>query len=238
MNESAEQLPAEVHEAARAELPAGAELTYRSGALTLLTEAGEELSASLRAPAGSPLLLRATLAGRQPRPHVADATAGLGGDAFSLAWAGCRVTAFERSAVIALLLDDALRRAAHDPQLADAAARMTVQFGDAVRLIGEQGPFDVTYLDPMFPAGRKAAGKRKGMRLLHELGHAAGDEAALLEAARRSSTRRVTVKRQLRSPYLAGLAPSGSIRGRTVRFDLYPVYSGQRTEDEGADEHE
>lgn len=238
MTEVTEQLPAVLTEAARAELPSGAELVWRSGTLTLLTADGEQLSAALRPPEGRPLLLRAALAGREPRPYVADATAGLGGDAFSLAWAGCRVTAFERSAVIALLLHDALRRAALDPQLAAAAARISLQHGDSLRLLSEHGPFDVVFLDPMFPPGRKSSGKRKGMRLLHELGHAVGDEAALLSAARHSALQRVTVKRQLRAGYLAGVAPSGSIRGRTVRFDLYAAYSGQHRTDEGAEQHE
>ena len=45
--------------------------------------------------------------------------------------------------------------------------------------------------------------------------------ATLLEVARRVVRRRVLVKRSHRSPRLAGPAPSGSIRGSTVRLDFY-----------------
>ena len=48
----------------------------------------------------------------QPRPHVLDATGGLGEDAWLLAAWGCTVVICERHPVVAALLADALRRAA------------------------------------------------------------------------------------------------------------------------------
>ena len=45
------------------------------------------------------------------RPHVLDATAGLGGDAFVLATLGCEVTMIERSPIAFSLLEDGLKRA-------------------------------------------------------------------------------------------------------------------------------
>ena len=86
---------------------------------------------------------------------------------------------------------------------------------------------DVIYLDPMFAdAGSKAA-PPKGMAVLRML-FAGEDELTdeaghtLLTAARRAARRRVVVKRALKASPLAGESPSGSITGRTVRFDVYP----------------
>ena len=48
------------------------------------------------------------------------------------------------------------------------------------------------------------------------------DASALLTLARRYVGRRVVVKRPLGAEPLAGPAPSGAIRGTTVRYDIYP----------------
>lgn len=52
-------------------------------------------------------------------PHVIDATAGLGRDAFVLASLGCKVDLIERSPVVAALLNDGLIRAKAQPVLAE-----------------------------------------------------------------------------------------------------------------------
>lgn len=54
---------------------------------------------------------------RSGRPTVLDATAGLGRDAFRLAYHGCRVTAIERSLILFALLQDGLERAARVPEI-------------------------------------------------------------------------------------------------------------------------
>lgn len=203
-----------------ASLPAG--FAFQAGVLGLQAEDGGRLTVDLRASHGRPPLLRAALAGRSPRPHVADATAGLGGDAFDLASAGCRVTAFERDLVPWLLLSDGLRRAARDPERAAAAARLRLLRGDALQLLAQHGPFDVVCLDPLFQGGKASAGKRRSMRLLHELSGAASDEAQLLRAAQQAARLRVSVKRPQAGDWLAHKRPSGSLSGRTIRFDLYP----------------
>ena len=63
---------------------------------------------------------------------VVDATAGLGEDSFLLAAAGFNVLMFERDPIIAVLLEDALSRAAHDERLAAIVARMTLRKEDSV----------------------------------------------------------------------------------------------------------
>lgn len=199
----------------------GAFLRLQAGVLELVMQEGQTLSVSLNPSAGRPPLLRATLAGRKPAPYIADATAGMGADAFDLAHAGCRVMAMERSPLAWLLLKDGLRRAAAIPALADAAGRIELKLGDSRELLPVHGPFDVVYLDPMFEGGKKTAGKRKSMRLFHLFGAADATDADLLHAARAAARLRAVVKRPARGAVLASVAPSGSLKGRTIRFDLY-----------------
>lgn len=210
---------------------AGTRLERLPGGLTLVGADGRELRVELTPSRGRPTVLRAVLGGSGPGATVIDATAGLGGDAFDLATAGSRVIAFEKSETVWRLLRDALDRAGSDPGLADAAGRIELHLGDALDLLPRFGPVDAVYLDPLFERRPREAGKRKGMQLLHELigsGEQGGEgEARLLEAAMQAARRRVTVKRRLRAPWLAGVRPSGSISGRTVRFDLYPGKAGK-----------
>ena len=196
-------------------------LHFAQGALELQGAAGEVLRADLVPSSGRPPLLRATLAGRSPRPVIADATAGLGGDTFDLAAAGCTVVAIGQALVPWLRLQDALRRALADPARAGAASRISLLRGNATEVLAAEGPFDVVYLDPLFQGGKTSAGKRKSMRLLHELASGVTPESELLAVASQAAFTRVTVKRPQAGPYLAGVRPSGSLEGRTVRFDLY-----------------
>lgn len=188
-----------------------------------LVRARTDLLATPRLGGADPLY-RAVLAGAT---DVIDATAGLGADAFHLAARGVSVAMIERSAIVAALLSDALGRAAageHGARAQAAAQRLTLYPGDA-RDVLPRLRAGVVLLDPMFPAHDKRAVPKKGMNLFRELlPDMPTDEAehvGLLVAARKAATRRVVVKRALRAPPLAGVAPSGSLSGRTVRFDLY-----------------
>lgn len=165
-----------------------------------------------------PALVRAVGAGRR----VLDATAGLGRDAFVLAAAGCEVVAIERSPVVAVLLADALQRAAADPLLAAISARIRLQVGDARTLlpgIVKVHASDVVTIDPMF-AEQGRAQVRKEAQVLRALVPADTDADALLAAARASSAGRIVVKRQPHQPPLAP-DPSGTVRATRVRFDFY-----------------
>lgn len=182
---------------------------------------------------GSEEVVRA-VRGRRPLRElgrVVDATAGLGVDAAALARAGLDVTMIERDEVVHALLEDALSRLRQEGEGADLglAARMALIFGEAEEVLARMPPPDVVYLDPLYPEGRGAA-KRRPMAWVRELqgGRASSPEhdRRLLAAARRAATRRVVVKRPARAPPLAGDV-SGSLRGRTTRFDLYaPVPPG------------
>ncbi len=189
------------------------------GVLSYATGDGRVVSATLFMRRGRPTLLRAALAA--PGRRVADVTAGLGADAFTLAAAGCQVTAFERSAVPWLLLRDALRRAAADPLTAAAAARIALVRGDARHILPCLLPFEVITVDPMFVPRKPFAGKRRAMEVFQDLAGPDDDAFELLEVALRAATRRVSVKRQVKAARLGERVPTGVITGRTVRFDIY-----------------
>ncbi len=157
---------------------------------------------------------------------VADATAGLLGDAWILALAGFEVTAFERSPLVARLARDGLRRAAGDPRVDRAAlARLRFEEADAIGAFeaAPGGSFDAVLVDPMFPPRRKrSALPRKDVRLLRAAVGDDPDAARLLEAARRAARLRVAVKRADDSPGIEGApAPDLRFEGRTSRVDVY-----------------
>jgi 16S rRNA (guanine1516-N2)-methyltransferase len=173
---------------------------------------------------GGAELIAKAVRGRARGPlRVLDATAGLGRDAFVLAARGFEVTLLERSPVVAALLADGLARArAAEPAVAEIAARMTLHNADAVAWLAAAAlPFDVICLDPMFPDGGGTALAKKEMRLFQQLQLDAGDEGALLRAARAVARLRVVVKRPLKAPALARQRPDYALEGRAVRFDVY-----------------
>ena len=171
------------------------------------------------------LLVRAAKVKGVAAPHVVDATAGMGEDAFLLAAAGFRVTLFERDPVIAALLLDALGRAAADERTADAAARMTFVEGDSIEALAhwEAPAPDVVLLDPMFPERRKSAAVKKKFQLLHRLEMPCQDEKALLDAALGARPRKIVIKRPIKGPYLAGVKPSYELCGKAVRYDCIVI---------------
>jgi 16S rRNA (guanine1516-N2)-methyltransferase len=158
---------------------------------------------------------------------VIDATAGLGGDAFLLAGLGCRVTAVERSAVLAALIRDGLARArvGGDEHLAEIIERIQLVAGDArdvLEDLPEASRPDVVYLDPMYVPRRKSALAKKEMRICRLLVGADADAAELFEVARHVARKRVVVKRHRRAPALSP-NPTTKHVGTTVRYDVYVV---------------
>lgn len=154
--------------------------------------------------------------------RVFDATAGFGDDAIALASTGHRVTAVERSAVVALLLEDGRRRALADPRLRASAQRIELHHGDSRELLAALGePPDAVYIDPMYPTGRsQSALPRRRIQLLRRLVGEDCDARELFEIALRCGAGRVVVKRPPRAEPLAG-QPAASHGGKLVRYDVY-----------------
>ena len=179
------------------------------------------------------LLLQAVGLRPDPGHRILDATAGLGRDALLLAATGFDVTAWERSPVVRLLLEQGLvQTAAENDRLARViATRLHIVGADALDELARAGSaapeardrFEVVYLDPMHPPRTKSARVRKELRALQRLVGADADADGLLEPALALARRRVVVKRPTHGKPLAGHEPHRRLRGQKVRFDIYDV---------------
>lgn len=167
-------------------------------------------------------------------PHILDATAGLGGDAFVLASLGAKLTLCERNPIVHALLADGLARAKadSDPELLAIVGRMELLAEDGAQALARiaalpaaQRP-DIVYLDPMFPERRKpSAAVKKGMAAFHTVVGGDEDSAKLLPLALQVARARVVVKRPQHAPTLDGQPAPVVQDGESVRFDLYPLAS-------------
>lgn len=151
---------------------------------------------------------------------VLDATAGMGEDSFLLAAAGFTVELYEYNPTIAALLEDALKRAAREPELAMIVARMHLHKEDSVAAMKklDYKP-DVVLLDPMFPERTKSGLIKKKFQLLQQLECPCSTEEELLEAALEAKPQKIIVKRPGKGPNLAGRKPSYVVGGKTIRYD-------------------
>ncbi len=163
------------------------------------------------------------------KPRVLDLTAGLGQDAFVLAALGARVTMVERHAVVHALLADGLARAKDERDDADLQVtleRMALvrsEAADYLRALTEPDLPDIIYLDPMFPPREKSAKVRKEMQVFHQLVGGNEDADSLLALALERVRYRVVVKRPAHAPFLAAREPGYSLKGKSTRFDIYPI---------------
>jgi 16S rRNA (guanine1516-N2)-methyltransferase len=150
---------------------------------------------------------------------ILDTTAGWGKDAAILASFGATVLMLERQPVMALMLADALQRQA---MTMSNALDLSVRAVDALTYLTSLTPADypdVIYIDPMHPKRQKSALVKKELQLLQRLIGVDSDAKDLLILARQRTRQKVVVKwPQGNSPLLP---PCASIRGRTVRFDIY-----------------
>lgn len=203
-------------------------LTLTDGALTLTGDFTRLLPRLKANNLTGELIVRAARIKNALMPlRVLDATAGLGEDSFLLAAAGYEVTLYEYDPVIGRLLEDALRRAAQVPELAETAARMRFVAGDSIAAMREMvrrpqpetARPDVILLDPMFPAREKSGLVKKKFQLLQQLELPCANETELLEAALSVHPRKIIIKRPAKGPQLAGRKPDYSISGKAIRYD-------------------
>ncbi|MGX5914888.1 class I SAM-dependent methyltransferase [Aliidiomarina sp. Khilg15.8] len=172
-------------------------------------------------------IVRALGVARGHRPHILDATAGLGRDAMILAYAGCPVQMLERHPAIHALLQDAVERAANCSDLGhwvservSVLPRGSLFEAEQLQALSEQPPMAI-YLDPMFPHRDKSAAVKKDMQMLQQLVGSDPDADELLPAALALATHRVVVKRPAKAPVLRGQEPSSQVQSKKHRFDIY-----------------
>lgn len=162
-------------------------------------------------------------------PSILDTTAGLAGDAYVLATLGCRVTMIERSAILAIMIEDAIQRASLSDSFAPTIKQgFSVKHQDANVYIEEQlasdaTPPDVIYIDPMYPDRKKSALVKKDMQILQRLHGNDENPAELLENALRFAKKRVVVKRPLHAETLNEKKPNTSIKSKKTRYDIYTI---------------
>lgn len=184
---------------------------------------------------GKDLLLRAV--GGAPSSEktpslIVDATAGLGADSFHLAARGLRVLMIERVPEIAALLSATLESALagqYGQTASQSARNLELVEGDARQVLAQRWAGglkpNVVLLDPMYPERGKTALPPKGMAVFRHAVGADDDAEELLTVAVRCAADRVVVKRPVKAAALGPVRPSGSLTGRTVRFDLYAPHA-------------
>ncbi len=80
-------------------------------------------------------------------------------------------------------------------------------------------PPDIILLDPMFPERQKSGLVKKKFQLIHNLECPCNDEKEMLDAAMAVKPQKIIIKRPLKGPYLAGIKPSYSLYGKSIRYD-------------------
>src|SRR5690606_20418051 len=134
---------------------------------------------------------------------------------------------------------DGLKRASeaasaqNNTAVASALARMCLlPAGDSRQILATLPPAAVIYLDPMFPERDKTARVKKNRYLLQQLHGEEADGTDLLKLALNHG-RKIVVKRPAHAEPLDGLKPSGSINGKTARFDIYAGRAQIRSKADG-----
>jgi 16S rRNA (guanine1516-N2)-methyltransferase len=156
---------------------------------------------------------------------IIDTTAGLGQDAFMMANLGCQVLMLERSAIIYLLLKNALARA--NKSKPTVVKRLTLMHTQAeiylktlLRLPKRAHP-DVIYLDPMYPTNKRSHLPNKAAYILKTIVGEDKDAATLLKAALACYPKRVVLKRPRLGKTLLSIQPPLQLVGKTIRFDIF-----------------
>ncbi|MFT4629299.1 MAG: 16S rRNA (guanine1516-N2)-methyltransferase [Arenicella sp.] len=155
--------------------------------------------------------------------RVLDATGGWGGDALLMCAQGYEVTLIERNPVMALLLNDAMRRLAMSEWAQENQLNIPrVIHDDAIRFLQyDRVDIDCIYLDPMFPPKRKkSAAVNKRLQLLQWMVGSDLDASQLVKNAMNFSSARVVVKRPGNAKPLIA-KPSQQFLSKLVHYDVY-----------------
>ena len=162
------------------------------------------------------------------KPHILDATAGLGRDSLVLANLGCQLSLTEQSPVLYEMLTQA-KLAASDNEIFKLATEkgFSIYHHNAVSFMKDKiiNDCDVVYLDPMYPEKKKSALVKKDMQILQKLlGHSTEDEIAdLLKAALKFAKQRVVVKRPKGANTIGRLKPTMTLNSKKTRYDIYVI---------------
>lgn len=155
----------------------------------------------------------------RPDKRVLDGFGGWGIDGLTMALRDAKVTICEQTPLVHLMQLDLARR------LESPATHVLDELGNYLASTSCQ--FDVIYLDPMFPLHPKGAKPRRDMEVLAELANP-GSVESVFDIAMKVATDRVVVKHRLKITNSSLPSPNWSIKGRTIRFDVYTSSAGKR----------
>ena len=151
---------------------------------------------------------------------IIDATAGLGRDAFLLAYRGFQLTLIEQHPLLVAGLRYALMEW-NEQQSASNHAWQCL-WTDSCSWLKRNPQADIIYIDPMFPERRKSALVKKETQLLQQLNGTSHSEQTLLNCALTTNSDRVVVKRPRLGPYIEHhRRPNYQVVSKTHRFDVY-----------------
>ena len=169
-------------------------------------------------------LIKAVGIGKGKRPSILDGTGGLGTDGFLMASTGSEVSLFEKDKVIYELLKDGLRRyAAKGSKGKEVLKSIRIENQDFLESKTQTGSHEVVYLDPMFPMSKKSSLSKRPMLYLQKFLQAETNGFEMLSMAKRIATKRIVVKRGIRSPTLTSQNADIVYRGNSNRFDIYLI---------------
>lgn len=170
------------------------------------------------------LLIRAAKLSAKPGTVLTavDLTAGLGRDSIILALAGYTVTLVENNPFLGLILNY-LRI-----KFGQLVPNLTLKYASHYEFLrASQQQFDLVYYDPMFADGKMALAK-KDMQLIDFLVTSIAKPSLynadnLLELVKSQCRNKLIVKRDNKQlpAFHTIIAPTYSLKGRTVRFDVY-----------------
>jgi 16S rRNA (guanine1516-N2)-methyltransferase len=148
---------------------------------------------------------------------VLDLSAGLGIDAVFMTQLGFQVTAIERSKLLFVLLDEALKKV---PELQLQLHFVCADSYEYLRSSSSSRGVDAIFFDPMYPHKKKTALPKQEMVVFRELVGNDEDAAKVLEEALQWPVSRVVVKRPVGAEELLP-GVRHAYEGKVVRYDVY-----------------
>ncbi len=169
--------------------------------------------------------------------RIIDACAGFGRDGYVIAASGAHVTLLEKNPITAAITSNSLSRAQASTQLEKKSLeiinRMHYQENNCMeffKIKSNTENIDAIYLDPMYPIKDKSAKVKKESQFLRILSDYYSDQydtgqnpgwQELLSAALACPVKRIVLKRPNYAPLNSTPKPSGVIKGKTTRYEIY-----------------
>lgn len=148
---------------------------------------------------------------------ILDTTGGLGHDAFIIALLGEKVTLIEKNIGLCILIEEAMDSLPSTSYFSEAISRITIINADSREFIHMAKEFDVIFVDPMFNSNKKLK-RTQQMEFLDNYLEEYDDPSLDFYETK---FQRMVVKKELRSLCGIKAEPAISLKGSSVRYDVY-----------------